>query len=350
VLRDILGRYLGVPPSELGFRYSAYGKPALAAGFDGVGVRFNISHSHEMALLAVTCHREIGVDIEYLGREIRGEEIAEHFFSTHERASLRALPAAAKHEAFFNCWTRKEAYIKAHGEGLSLPLDQFDVSLAPGEPAALLATRSDPREALRWSAGTHLGQAMSRPWRWRAKAVAHLLALEHPIVNRGEQEDTAISTDGRRMTARILVISLLLSIIGLSTVTLGQQPSSPLVRSGKTPPARFPIGQMMAGFRVVAHYTSHTERVVGLRMTHQATGLPLHFLWMDTAPQAAIMIRTYPDADHGAAHALSISYSAKAPRGARSRHWPTCLAASRRVRPSATLNTISHWQWYDILL
>jgi 4'-phosphopantetheinyl transferase len=151
VLRDILGRYLGVPASELGFRYSAYGKPALADGFDATGVRFNISHSHEIALFAVTCDREIGVDIEYLGREIDGEEIAEHFFSSQECATLRALPAAAKHEAFFTCWTRKEAYIKAHGEGLSLPLDQFDVSLAPGEPAALLATRSDPREALRWS-------------------------------------------------------------------------------------------------------------------------------------------------------------------------------------------------------
>jgi 4'-phosphopantetheinyl transferase len=151
VLRDILSCYLGVPPSELGFRYSAYGKPALADDFDAAGVRFNISHSHEMALFAVTCGREVGIDIEYLGREIRGEEIAEHFFSAQERANLRALPAETKHRAFFNCWTRKEAYIKAHGEGLSLPLDQFDVSLAPGEPAALLATRSDPREALRWS-------------------------------------------------------------------------------------------------------------------------------------------------------------------------------------------------------
>jgi 4'-phosphopantetheinyl transferase len=151
VLRDILSRYLGVPPSELRFRYSSYGKPALANGFDDRGVCFNVSHSHEMALFAVTCGREVGVDIEYLGREIGGEEIAEHFFSARERANLRELPAEAKHEAFFNCWTRKEAYIKAHGEGLSLPLDQFDVSLAPGEPVALLATHNDPREASRWS-------------------------------------------------------------------------------------------------------------------------------------------------------------------------------------------------------
>jgi 4'-phosphopantetheinyl transferase len=151
VLRDILGRYLAVPPAALAFSYSAYGKPALAQQFEATGERFNISHSHEMALFAVTCGREIGVDIEYLGRQVRAEEIAEHFFSAHERAVLRRLPTTAKHEAFLNCWTRKEAYIKAHGEGLSLPLDQFDVSLAPGDPAALLATYHEPQEVLRWS-------------------------------------------------------------------------------------------------------------------------------------------------------------------------------------------------------
>jgi len=151
VLRDILGRYLGVPSSALGFRYSAYGKPALADVAAADGLRFNVSHSNEMALFAVTQGREVGVDIEYVRAEIACEEIAEHFFSARERASLRALPAEVKHQAFFNCWTRKEAFIKAHGEGLSLPLDQFDVSLAPGEPVALLATRSDPQEVLRWS-------------------------------------------------------------------------------------------------------------------------------------------------------------------------------------------------------
>jgi 4'-phosphopantetheinyl transferase len=151
VLRDILARYLRVPASELAFRYSAYGKPTLADGFDDGTLRFNVSHSHERALFAVTCGREVGVDIEFLGREIRGEEIAKRFFSAGECATLRALPQEVKQQAFFNCWTRKEAYIKAHGEGLSLPLDQFDVSLAPGEPAALLATRSDPQDASRWS-------------------------------------------------------------------------------------------------------------------------------------------------------------------------------------------------------
>jgi 4'-phosphopantetheinyl transferase len=150
-LRDILGRYLGVPPCALGFRYNAYGKPALADVTAEGGLCFNVSHSHELALFAVTCGREVGVDIEYLRQEIACETIAEHFFSARERASLLALPTEVKPQAFFNCWTRKEAYIKAHGEGLSLPLDQFDVSLAPGEPAALLATHSEPREALRWS-------------------------------------------------------------------------------------------------------------------------------------------------------------------------------------------------------
>jgi 4'-phosphopantetheinyl transferase len=151
VLRDILSRYLGVPPVALEFCYSAYGKPALADLAAQESLRFNLSHAHELALFAITCGREIGVDIEYLHRTTACEQIAERFFSARERASLRAVAAEMKHQAFFNCWTRKEAYIKAHGEGLALPLDQFDVSLAPGEPAALLATRGDARDALRWS-------------------------------------------------------------------------------------------------------------------------------------------------------------------------------------------------------
>jgi Zn-dependent M16 (insulinase) family peptidase len=106
------------------------------------------------------------------------------------------------------------------------------------------------------------------------------------------------------MMAWISAISLLLSIVLLPTETSGWRTSGQDFRAGKAAPALLRIGQVSAGFRVIAHYTNHTEQVVGIRLTHLATGLPVHFLWMDTAPQAAIMIRTYPDADHGAAHAL----------------------------------------------
>jgi 4'-phosphopantetheinyl transferase len=104
-----------------------------------------------VALYAVARGREVGIDLEFIRRDLEVEQIAERFFSRQEIATLRALPADLRRDAFFLCWTRKEAYIKARGEGLSLPLDQFDVSLIPGEPAALLSTRPDSDEALRWS-------------------------------------------------------------------------------------------------------------------------------------------------------------------------------------------------------
>lgn len=151
VLRSILSRYLGLEPQQLRFCYSPYGKPALVSTLNTARLYFNVSHSHELALYAVTYDRNIGVDVEHIRTNFACEDIAERFFSPQERAVLRCVPAQVKYEAFFNCWTRKEAYIKARGEGLALPLDQFDVSLAPGEPAALLATRWAPHEAARWA-------------------------------------------------------------------------------------------------------------------------------------------------------------------------------------------------------
>ncbi|MCA1567210.1 MAG: 4'-phosphopantetheinyl transferase superfamily protein [Acidobacteria bacterium] len=152
LLRRLLGRYLAQPPDSLRFAYGAYGKPSLGgAAAAAQDLRFNLSHSHELALYAFARGRELGVDLEHMRPDFAGEDIAERFFSAREVSMLRTLPAEARTPAFFNCWTRKEAYIKARGEGLSHPLDAFDVSLIPGEPAALLGTRGDPRELTRWS-------------------------------------------------------------------------------------------------------------------------------------------------------------------------------------------------------
>jgi 4'-phosphopantetheinyl transferase len=151
VLRAILGGYLSRAPGNLSFSYSTHGKPALASESNADALRFNVSHSHGTALYALTRGREIGVDLEHIRGDLKAEQIAERFFSRSETIALRALPPSLREYAFFLCWTRKEAYIKARGEGLSLPLDQFDVSLMPGEPAALLSTRPDADEALRWS-------------------------------------------------------------------------------------------------------------------------------------------------------------------------------------------------------
>jgi 4'-phosphopantetheinyl transferase len=151
LLRTLLGRYLNFPPHQLSFIYGPYGKPALAGERESRALRFNVSHSHGVALYAVARERDVGVDVEYVRRDMVSESIAERFFSAREVATLRALPAEIQPQAFFNCWTRKEAFIKARGEGLSFPLDRFEVSLDPKEPAALVSVRDDPREASRWS-------------------------------------------------------------------------------------------------------------------------------------------------------------------------------------------------------
>jgi 4'-phosphopantetheinyl transferase len=150
-LRTILGLYLKQNPDQLSFSYSRFGKPALVDDKEPHELSFNLSHANELALLAVTRERAIGVDIEFIRPEFASAEIAERFFSAHEVAELRSLPRETQREAFFNCWTRKEAYIKAIGEGLSMPLNQFHVSLVPGSAAALLGNLRDAVEVSRWS-------------------------------------------------------------------------------------------------------------------------------------------------------------------------------------------------------
>ncbi len=150
-LRAVLGAYLGLDPRGLLFDYGKQGKPSLRPGQSPIRLSFNLSHAHERALIAVSLEREVGVDVEYIRPDFTGEDIWERFFSERERAALRALPEAVRPLAFFQCWTRKEAYIKATGPGLSTPLHSFDVSLGPGVPAALLATRPDAEDARRWT-------------------------------------------------------------------------------------------------------------------------------------------------------------------------------------------------------
>ena len=149
-LRTILGRYANLLPDALEFCQNEYGKPFLTNP-RAAGLHFNLSHSKDIALLAVTREREVGIDIEFMRPDFATKEVADHFFSSAEVATLAGVERRLKTRAFFNCWTRKEAYIKARGEGLSLALDSFDVSLKPGQPAALLNTRLDSADVSRWS-------------------------------------------------------------------------------------------------------------------------------------------------------------------------------------------------------
>lgn len=145
-LRHVISRYLQTKPSALRFSYGPYGKPALAGEHS---LRFNMSHSRGVALVAVAERRELGVDVEFIRADFASEEIARRFFSPREVEAFNALPEELRVAAFFRCWARKEAYIKAIGRGLSQPLDGFDVTLDPGVPAALL--RADEDDASRWS-------------------------------------------------------------------------------------------------------------------------------------------------------------------------------------------------------
>jgi 4'-phosphopantetheinyl transferase len=146
ILRELLARYLSCSPDGLQFDYSAQGKPSLRAEIFKQSIQFNVSHSHGLALLAFSVGRDLGVDIEFVRSSFAIEEIADRYFSAREVAELKALPPTMRAEGFFLCWTRKEAYIKARGEGLQIPLDSFHVSLTPGMPERLQSL-----DSFRWN-------------------------------------------------------------------------------------------------------------------------------------------------------------------------------------------------------
>lgn len=147
-LRLLLERYTGCPAAELRFAYSEHGKPALAG--PQAGVAFNVSHSENLAVFAV-CLDEIGIDVERMAPTAASDRVPEQFFSPAEVRTLRALPAEEQPAGFLRCWTRKEAFLKARGDGLTLELDSFDVTLAPGDPPRVLRIAWAPSEAAEWS-------------------------------------------------------------------------------------------------------------------------------------------------------------------------------------------------------
>lgn len=148
LLRWLLGGYLGLAPQDVAFAYGEQGKPFLPAQ---PHLSFNVSHGQGKILYGFCWEAAVGVDIEQIRLPRRADKLAHRFFAASETAVYESVPPDQKAEAFFNCWTRKEAYIKAIGEGLSCPLHAFEVTLRPGEPAQLLRIRGRADLAAAWA-------------------------------------------------------------------------------------------------------------------------------------------------------------------------------------------------------
>jgi len=150
LLRTILAGYLGASPESLVFDQNPWGKPSLGGAYSSSDIRFNLSHAGTLALYAITRGREVGIDVEECVPGRSTADIAARCFSPLEIASLKALPHAAQTRAFFATWTRKEAYAKARGQGLSLPLSRFSVEVDPQQPPRLIEAEP-PSEIARWA-------------------------------------------------------------------------------------------------------------------------------------------------------------------------------------------------------
>ncbi len=151
LLRVILGFYSGINPDKLQFSYNSKGKPYLAETVKGKKLYFNMAHSYGLALYAVMFDRQIGVDLERIHGSVEFDLLANSILSEREKPTLLGYPPHEKLEMLFRYWTCKEAYVKARGEGLGLPLEQVDISLEPGVVASLSSVGDDNQEASRWS-------------------------------------------------------------------------------------------------------------------------------------------------------------------------------------------------------
>ncbi len=163
ILREILGTYLQVNPDRIDFTYGPQGKPYLkdSEGQTDGSVFFNVSHSSGWAIYALGLG-EVGVDLEFVRPIPEMQALVDQYFSVAERSAFRSVAPDLKLKAFYSCWTRKEAYVKACGGGLQIPLDQFDVSVDPSSPARLLRVQETPGEQLPWSLHWCVQRRMSR--------------------------------------------------------------------------------------------------------------------------------------------------------------------------------------------
>lgn len=149
-LRSLLGGYLAIEPREVEFAYDALGKPSLVGMGAQAALNFSVSHSGAQALLGFARSRRIGVDLERVSADTDALELAERYFSSNEFKTLRSLTAELQHEAFYCGWTRKEAYLKARGEGIFFGLERVEVSLVPGERAIIKKVLDDPNVSENW--------------------------------------------------------------------------------------------------------------------------------------------------------------------------------------------------------
>jgi 4'-phosphopantetheinyl transferase len=150
LLRTILASYIQLPADRITFQYGPRGKPTLCPEFQA-DIDFNLAHSEDCVLYAFTRHCELGVDLELVRQMPEATSIAKQFFAESEYADLLSVAPEKQARAFYNCWTRKEAYVKANGQGLSVPLNRFRVSLLPEQPSAFLDLEGDEFPISQWT-------------------------------------------------------------------------------------------------------------------------------------------------------------------------------------------------------
>jgi len=150
-LRRLLSQCLNTDPANLHIQTEMHGRPVLDARIDGEPLRFNVTHSGDVSLIAVTLRDDVGIDIEHVTRRSQFERLTERYFSQAEVAQYRQVDPASRRQAFFHGWTRKEALLKAVGSGLTLGLGSFDVELRPDQPPALLDARCPELQRSKWA-------------------------------------------------------------------------------------------------------------------------------------------------------------------------------------------------------